>query len=110
VPYTGGTPVVSGISFGPIVPTFRSVAETNQAWRDKDDCLGAGNVVLEQGDATCTNWKCATGSEVELCTIAGGGHTWPGGKPLGIPGEGKVSSSVSASARIADFFARHALP
>jgi polyhydroxybutyrate depolymerase len=110
VPYVGGTPVANGLNFGPFVPTFRSVAETNQAWRDKDDCLGAGDVVLHQGDATCTNWKGIAGSEVELCTIAGGGHSWPGGQSLGMFGEGKVSSSVSASDRMADFFARHALP
>ncbi len=99
VPYEGG-----GLTI------FRSVEETNEAWRAKNTCTGAGSIVYQQGDATCSQYKCAEGTEVELCTIDGGGHTWPGGEPTGIPGEGKLSKSIKASERIADFFARHPMP
>ena len=38
--------------------------------------------VLEQGEVTCTGYPgCSAGSEVRLCTVLGGGHTWPGGDP-----------------------------
>jgi polyhydroxybutyrate depolymerase len=56
----------------------------------------------QKGDATCARWTCA--ADVELCTIDGGGHTWPGGVPLPT---GKTSRDLDASARIVDFFAAH---
>jgi polyhydroxybutyrate depolymerase len=46
---------------------------------------------------------------VTFCTIAGGGHTWPGGKPYKIPGLeiGKVSYDISANEAIWEFFKKH---
>jgi polyhydroxybutyrate depolymerase len=50
---------------------------------------------------------CPEGRDVELYTIEGGGHTWPGGPPAGRR-VGRVSREVDATEVIWRFFARHA--
>jgi polyhydroxybutyrate depolymerase len=104
VPYDGGP---AAKLLPPI--QFRSVAATLNFWRTTDACLGPGTVVYAQGDATCVDYTdCAGGAEVQLCTIDGGGHTWPGG--LAVPNLGKTSADVDATARMIDFFAAHPMP
>ena len=51
--------------------------------------------------------RCAGGSEVVLCSIDGGGHTWPGGLPIPL---GKTSTSISATDTMIDFFLAHPMP
>ena len=51
------------------------------------------------------------GAEVRLCTIAGGGHTWPGGAQY-LPEAmvGKTSRDFEASAELWAFFKRFTRP
>jgi len=49
---------------------------------------------------------CPGGHDVVLYSIEGGGHTWPGGPPVGWR-VGRVSREVNATAAIWDFFAAH---
>jgi polyhydroxybutyrate depolymerase len=49
---------------------------------------------------------CSGGREVELLTIEGGGHTWPGGPAAGRR-VGRVSRELDATAVIWEFFLRH---
>jgi polyhydroxybutyrate depolymerase len=49
---------------------------------------------------------CREGRDVILYTIDGGGHTWPGGPPVG-PGVGRVSRELDATTAIWAFFAGH---
>ena len=51
---------------------------------------------------------CAERTSVELYTIEGGGHTWPGGKAY-LPARivGKVSRDVDATATMWAFFVAH---
>jgi polyhydroxybutyrate depolymerase len=99
VPYGGGV--------------YRSVGATVDAWKAKDTCApadgGAGTVVYTKGDVSCTSFgPCAAGSDVELCTVTGGGHQWPGGSLL--PYGGSPTPNLIASEAIADFFQAHAMP
>jgi polyhydroxybutyrate depolymerase len=99
VPYGGGV--------------YRSVGATVDAWKSKDTCVpadgGAGTVVYSKGDVSCTSYgPCAAGSDVELCTVTGGGHQWPGGALL--PYGGVPTQNLIASEAIADFFQAHAMP
>ena len=48
------------------------------------------------------------GSEVELCTVTGGGHQWPGGELL--PYGATLSLNLDASEAIATFFDAHPMP
>jgi polyhydroxybutyrate depolymerase len=110
VPYRGGTPI-SPVDFGSAIPiTFRSVDDTISIWRGKDACLSTQHLIYSQGDATCNQWDDCTGrgDDIVLCTIDGGGHTWPGG--VAIPPLGKTSTDISATDTMIDFFLAHPLP
>lgn len=52
---------------------------------------------------------CRKGREVALYTIDGGGHTWPGGPPVGRL-VGRVSRDLDATRTMLDFFDRHSQP
>ena len=51
---------------------------------------------------------CAGGAAVELYTIQGGGHTWPG-SPVKVDYLGHTSDQIDATALILDFFDAHPL-
>jgi polyhydroxybutyrate depolymerase len=52
---------------------------------------------------------CAPGRDVVLYTIEGGGHTWPGGPPVGRS-VGRVTRDLDANAVMLDFFDQHPIP
>jgi polyhydroxybutyrate depolymerase len=49
-------------------------------------------------------------ADVVFYTVAGGGHTWPGGEPLPVWIAGHTSKDLNATQTIWDFFLRHPLP
>jgi polyhydroxybutyrate depolymerase len=98
VPYSGGSPL-----------GFPSVPVTNDGWAARNACTGSAQQTYQKGDATCmTHDQCAGGVSVTLCTIDGGGHTWPGGLP--VPVLGKTSTDISATDAMWDFFQKYKLP
>jgi polyhydroxybutyrate depolymerase len=99
VPYLGGG-----------VTLERPISASIDAFRAINACAaGDGAVNYTRGAATCTRWSgCAVAADVELCTIASGGHQWPGGDTL--PFGGTASPDLDASERIADFFLAHPMP
>ena len=81
---------------------------TADGWAQRNGCTDAAHTTFESGDAKCTTRdKCNAGTEVTVCTIAGGGHTWPGAFPY--PG-GHTSQSIRATDAMWDFFQKHPLP
>lgn len=52
---------------------------------------------------------CAEGADVVLYTIQGGGHTWPGGKPLPEWWTGPTSDRIDATKEMWSFFRAHPL-
>ena len=50
------------------------------------------------------------GTEVTLCTVDGGGHSWPGGPALQGVILGYTSPYLKASDLILDFFFAHPMP
>lgn len=94
---------------GSAILGFESVAETIADWQARDACEGDPVVSYQQDEVTCERFEaCADGVEVELCTIEGGGHTWPGGAD--IFGAGPTTDSLSANDRLWEFFVAHPLP
>jgi polyhydroxybutyrate depolymerase len=81
VPYAGGSPMGWELLYpDQTPPVFRSAAETAEFWRAHDNCAETTTTTFMMGDTTCVRYDgCQNGSEVTLCTITGGGHTWPGG-------------------------------
>lgn len=103
VPYDGGKPL--GLELG---YDFRSVADSTTHWRKHNGCGDTPKNVYKKGDASCDAWACNGGSEVVLCTIDGGGHTWPDGFPVAI--FGKTSTDVDATSMMLAFFDAHPMP
>ena len=77
-------------------------------WAARDGCRLAsqGEVIYRHGDATGERWACRPGQEVELYTLDGKGHSWPGSMmPARI-----TSQDVDATAVMWAFFEAHSRP
>jgi polyhydroxybutyrate depolymerase len=104
IPYDGGEG--SGVAHidGPAVPAV------NASWRQTDRC--APPAVTTAGTVTTSVASCPAGRSVELVTIAGAGHQWPGGVPSPIVerllGTDPPSTALDATQVIWTFFAAHA--
>jgi polyhydroxybutyrate depolymerase len=85
---------------------FFSVPDTMREWAARDGCRGESEVYLTTGDVRCERWMgCRLGTSVELCTIDGGGHQWPGGTT--IPGLGNNTGDIDATDAMWTFFEAH---
>ena len=88
---------------------FPSVAQTMSGWATRSGCSTTARQTAKKGDVTCVTYdKCKLGAEVSLCTVDGGGHTWPGGTP--VPSLGYTTNDIVATDAMWDFFVRHPLP
>jgi polyhydroxybutyrate depolymerase len=107
LPYAGG-----GVARGR--GRVLSAAESIAFWAKVAGCADPPAVIAEPDrvrDGTRVRLTayggCPDGRGVELYTVQGGGHTWPGGPPVGRL-VGRVSRELDATAVIWEFFARHA--
>jgi polyhydroxybutyrate depolymerase len=95
VPYNGNP----SQNFIPVQTSFGD-------WAKRDGCTGQPEETFSKGDSKCSTYKtCAQGAEVTLCTVTGGGHTWPGGTPY--PPLGYTTTDLVATDAMWDFFKRH---
>ena len=98
VPYYGGPSGPFPIEF-PIIPSFvHDYAQLN-------GCGSEETVILETDNLLGVRYEgCEPGAGVVFYTIANGGHTWPGGKPL--PGSivGKTTQEIDATRLMWEFF------
>jgi polyhydroxybutyrate depolymerase len=109
VPYGGGEVTVpgTGAQRGPLL----SAPDTAAAWNRLDGCAGgpvSSRVPDSADDGTTTSIQRWCGGEVELYTVTGGGHTWPGGVqylPAAIVG--RTARDFDASTVIGAFFEAH---
>ncbi len=107
VPFDGGMGSGVGQVDGPAVPTVIA------GWEARDRC--AAPTSTADGDVTMTVATCPDGRAVELITIAGAGHQWPGGAPVkpavaAILGLDQPSTAIDATSVIWRFFAEHPKP
>ena len=88
---------------GPAVPAL------NARWRGIDHC--AAPVVKTAGVVTTSTATCPAGRTVELITIAGAGHQWPGATPNRLAQillhTDPPSTALNATQVIWQFFAAH---
>jgi len=105
VPYTGGPGKALDTNGSPRVdgPSVQSV---NATWRSIDACGPPTSTTA--ADVTTLTAGCADGRTVELISVAGAGHQWPGGEPsplaeklAGIP---PPSTALDATDTIWRFF------
>jgi len=109
MPYAGG-----GVARrrGRVLSAEQSIA----FWATTSGCAGAP-VTMDEADRVSDGTRvrrtiygtCREGRSVELYTIEGGGHTWPGGPPVG-GAVGRVTREIDATALIWGFFAEHPKP
>lgn len=88
---------------------FPSVAQTLSGWAGRSGCNLTPRETSKKGEVTCVTYDgCKAGAEVNLCTVSGGGHTWPGGFP--VPSLGHTTTDIVATDAMWDFFVKHPLP
>lgn len=102
------------------------VPDTIKTRAEQFKCNMSAETTFQNGDVTCKTYsKCQGDAEVTLCTVDGGGHSWPGDeawpkfcdkKPKGFLCRkwkekiGKVSMDMDANEEIWKFFSKYKLP
>ena len=82
---------------------FAGARSAEERWAVRNGCGPEKAQVLRKGATRCEQ-RLGCAAAVELCTVEGGGHTWPGG--VALPGLGQTDRGFDATAAIAAFFAR----
>jgi polyhydroxybutyrate depolymerase len=107
VPYQGGP---LGDPFSPVKPMYPPVRDFTASWARRNRCAAESVESVAAPDVTRIEYtNCAEGAPVVLYTIQGGGHTWPGGKPLPEWRVGPNSNSIDATSQMWAFFREHPL-
>jgi polyhydroxybutyrate depolymerase len=90
---------------------FPSIPLWTEVWARRNRCAPEAVDTVLARDVT-RRWyrNCANNADVQLYTIIGGGHTWPGGGPMPEWFVGPTSRSVSATEEMWAFFRDHPLP
>ncbi len=103
-PYNGGRTWVAPEPF-PSIPTWTA----NWARRNRCGTNPVESVVA--ADVTRLEYtNCADDAAVVLYRVQGGGHSWPGGKPMPEWFVGPTSRSIDATSLMWAFFREHRLP
>ncbi|MCV7328689.1 alpha/beta hydrolase family esterase [Mycobacterium cookii] len=106
VPYHGG-PGKAFSADGTARVDGPSVESVNATWRGIDGCGQPDSTTT--GDVTTQTAGCADGRTVELISVAGAGHQWPGGEPSPLAQRlGNIpapSTALNATDTIWQFFA-----
>lgn len=112
-PFHGGKGKGSPLVPAKLRPEFRSVEHTVQCWVKANGCLPKPkierlpNKTADGMKSTRKTWSGGKdGSEVVLIEIEGGGHTWPGQKPIAAM-LGPSTMDISANDLMWDFFQKH---
>ncbi|OBH40202.1 extracellular catalytic domain type 1 short-chain-length polyhydroxyalkanoate depolymerase [Mycobacterium mantenii] len=107
VPYNGGPGKALAVNGSPRVDG-PSVESVNATWRAIDGCGTPDSTTA--GDVTTRTAGCTDGRTVQLISVAGAGHQWPGGEPsplaekvAGIPAP---STALDATDTIWQFFSQ----
>jgi polyhydroxybutyrate depolymerase len=108
-PFDGGLGPLSFCTFEPVLTTI-------QGWVARNGCSAMPTTVRTNGAATCQLYPCPHAGDVELCTIDGGGHYWPGGGDwagseifCGL-GQGVRSADLVANDALWSWFTAHPMP
>jgi polyhydroxybutyrate depolymerase len=103
VPYNGGR--VWGSS-----KPFPGVQTWTANWARRNRCAADPIESTVAADVTRLEYtNCSSNATVLLYTIHGGGHSWPGGKPMPAWIVGPTASSIDATREMWGFFRQHPL-
>lgn len=106
-PWDGGCPTC--LSMCPA--SFQPVPTTIDGWVRRNGCATTATSFRDEGTVRCVRYGgCDAGADVELCTVADGGHNWPGGEaPTPTACTGVTSTELLANDEMWRFFAAHPL-
>jgi polyhydroxybutyrate depolymerase len=106
VPYAGGPAetVPRGMD-----ADYEPVSTAVDVWATTGGCTGATDEQVSASVVRQVRTGCLAGYGVELYTVDGGGHAWPGGEPAWAGGD-VPPTEVVATDLIWDFFAAHPKP
>ena len=103
IPYDGGTTWITSEAF-PNIPAW------TKAWAGRNQCEASPVDSAVAPDVTRIEYlNCAGNATVVLYRVQGGGHTWPGGKPLPEWFAGPTSRSIDATSQLWAYFRQHRL-
>ena len=86
------------------VMDFVSVSETMARWARRLQCSSPPRPVLAVAGARCEAYAgCASGAQLQLCTVDGGGHSWPGAGQV-RRGKPAATQALDANTTMAHFF------
>lgn len=100
-PYRGGKSPIAPRPFPSIPDWTGQVARRNQC---KGDPV---HTQISSSVHRLSYVNCTENADVILYTVEGGGHTWPGGKPLPEWITGRTTAEINASRVMWEFFAQH---
>ncbi|HEX6133126.1 MAG TPA: PHB depolymerase family esterase [Longimicrobiales bacterium] len=107
VPYGGGR---LGDPLNPVKPVFPAIRDFVAGWAERNGCGAEPSDESIAADVTRLYYAdCAGSASVVLYTVSGGGHTWPGGKPLPEWRVGPNSNGIDATREMWAFFREHPL-
>lgn len=89
-----------------------SIPEVAAAWAARNGCDATPTEEQVTDTVTLTKYTCPDRADVELYSIEGAGHTWPGSKSfVGLRSYiGPTDLSINADALMWKFFQQHPLP
>lgn len=107
VPYGGGP---LGDPLNPVKPEFAAARDWVGRWARRNRCAATPVESTVASDVARLEYAdCAEGAAVVLYTVLGGGHTWPGGKPMPAWRVGPTSDGIDATREMWAFFREHRL-
>ncbi|MGB7540258.1 MAG: PHB depolymerase family esterase [Anaerolineales bacterium] len=103
VPYAGGESASFHYPFPP-------VEDWAADWARRNGCEDPAKALPTAGEVTGIRYgNCRGNAEVILYTVHGGGHAWPGGRPLPEWIAGQTTQDIDATAVMWEFFSFHPL-
>lgn len=115
VPYSGGPSDPTLPRVFVVGGPYESIQTTVDFFASLNSCTADKKITYQKGEVACqTQNICSGATEVTLCTIDGGGHTWPGGVVTNTDSKwqeyvGKVTKDISATDAMWEFFKKHSL-
>jgi len=92
-------------------PNERTIPDNAAAWARRNGCSGDPTEQSVAPDVTRHTYICPAGAAVQLYTVHGAGHVWPGSTSeiYPVPLVGPNTRSIDATSLIWDFFRAHPL-
>ncbi len=90
--------------------SYPSVPEFIKAWAERNQCAELTTVPQEGEISSVSYSHCSQNADVELYTIHGGGHTWPGTPSDASSAMGYSTQRIDATRLMWQFFEKHPLP